>query len=101
VKRREVLLTITARRHVLRERDWWASNREHLDAFTSDLDRALDLIAALPGVASSYARVPGMRRIFLERIGVHIYFTFDSDRVIVRAVWGARRRRGPRLADAP
>jgi len=27
--------------------------------------------------------------------------TGDGDRVVVRAVWGARRRRGPRLADAP
>jgi hypothetical protein len=42
-----------------------------------------------------------MRRIFLERLGVHVYFTFDDKMVIVRAVWGARRRRGPRLADAP
>ena len=42
-----------------------------------------------------------MRRIFLERVAVHVYFRFDGDRVIVRAVWGARRRRGPRLADEP
>jgi hypothetical protein len=30
-----------------------------------------------------------------------VYFTYDDDSVIVRAVWGARRRRGPRLSDAP
>ena len=42
-----------------------------------------------------------MRRVFVERIGIHVYFTFDDDTVIVQAVWGARRRRGPRLADAP
>jgi len=42
-----------------------------------------------------------MRRLFLERIGVHVYFTFDDDTVIVRALWGARRHRGPRLADEP
>ena len=54
-----------------------------------------------PGVGSSYPRVPGMRRIFLERVAVHVYFTFDGDRVIVRAVWGARRRRGGnRASDA-
>ena len=57
--------------------------------------------ATLPGVGASYPRVPGVRRIFLERVAVHVYFTFDGDRVIVRAVWGARRRRGPRLADEP
>lgn len=99
MKRRQVLFTATARRHVLRERDWWITNREHVDAFAADLDRAIDLIATLPGVGSIYPRVPGMRRLFLERIGAHLYFTFDGDRVIVRAVWGARRRRGPRLAE--
>jgi hypothetical protein len=101
VKRRRVSFTATARRHVLRERDWWAVNRDHLEAFTADLDRALGVIATLPGVGSSYSRVPGMRRLFLERIGVHLYFTFDDDSVIVRALWGARRRSGPRLADGP
>jgi hypothetical protein len=101
VKRRRVLFTGIARRHVLQERDWWVTNREHVDAFTSDLDRAINLIATLPGVGSIYQRVPGMRRVFMERIGIHIYFTFDGENVIVRAVWGARRRRGPRLADAP
>jgi hypothetical protein len=75
VKRRRVQFTATARRHVLREREWWVANREQAEAFTSDLDRTIDLIATLPGV--------------------------DDDTVIVRGLWGARRRRGPRLADEP
>ena len=101
MRRRRLLFTATARRHVLQEREWWSSNREHVEIFASDLDRALNMIATLPGVGSSYPRAPGTRRLFLERIGVHVYYTFDDDSVIVRAVWGARRRRGPRLADAP
>jgi hypothetical protein len=43
VKRRQVLFTATARNHVRREREWWATNREQVDEFASDLDRALDL----------------------------------------------------------
>ena len=39
-----------------------------------------------------------MRRVFVERIGIHVYFTFDDEAVTVRAAWGARRRRGPRSA---
>lgn len=101
MKRRRVQFTATARRHVLRERDWWVTNREQADAFTSDLERTIDLVATLPGVGSVYRRVPGMRRLFLERVGVHVYFTFDDEAVTIRAVWGARRRRGPRLADEP
>jgi plasmid stabilization system protein ParE len=100
VKRRRVQFTATARRHVLRERDWWITNREQAATFASDLDRTVNLIATLPGVSSNYTQVPGMRRVFVERIGVHVYFTFDDDSVTIRAVWGARRRRGPRLADA-
>jgi plasmid stabilization system protein ParE len=101
VKRRRVHFTATARRHIFREREWWLTNREQADVFTSDLERTIDLIATLPGVGSSYPRVPRMRRVFVERIGVHVYFTFDDEIVVVRAVWGARRRRGPRLADEP
>jgi len=101
VKRRRVQFTATARRHLLHEREWWRTNRAQVDAFTTDLERTLELISTLPGVSSGYLRVPGMRRIFVERIGVHVYFTFDDDSVIIRAVWGARRRRGPRLADEP
>jgi plasmid stabilization system protein ParE len=101
VKKRSVSFTATARRHVLREREWWGANREHVTAFVSDLERALGMIATIPGVGASYPRVPGMRRLFLERLGVHVYFTFDDESVIVRAVWGARRRRGLRLADGP
>jgi hypothetical protein len=52
VKRRQVLFTAAARRHILRERDWWVNNREHVDAFASELDRAINLIATLPGVGS-------------------------------------------------
>ena len=41
--------------------------------------------------------LPGVRRLYLQKVGVHLYYTFDDDDVIVRALWGARRRRGPRL----
>lgn len=29
----------------------------------------------------------------------HLYYTFSDDEVIVRALWGARRERGPQLLD--
>ncbi len=41
--------------------------------------------------------VPGLRRIFLRKIACHLYYTFDDHDVIVRALWGSRRERGPRL----
>ena len=34
--------------------------------------------------------------VFIEELE-HLYYTFDDTRVIVRALWGARRERGPRI----
>ena len=54
-------------------------------------------MSLLPGVGTTYAAagVPGLRRLYLRKIDCHLYYTFDQDEVIVRAVWGARRRRDP------
>ena len=41
--------------------------------------------------------VPGVRRVYLRRVAVHLYYTFDDTGVIVRALWGARRERGPQI----
>ena len=75
------------------------ANRDNPDVFTEELEQALKIIATLPGAGSLYAQspVPGVRRVYLRRIAAHLYYTFDNARVIVRALWGARRERGPRL----
>ena len=75
------------------------ANRDNPDIFTEELEQALKIIATLPGAGSLYALspVPGVRRVYLRRIAAHLYYTFDNARVIVRALWGARRERGPRL----
>ena len=39
--------------------------------------------------------VPGLRRLYLRKIACHLYYTFDEHEVIVRALWGARRGKGP------
>jgi len=38
-----------------------------------------------------------LRRLYLPKLTCHLYYTFDEREVIVRAVWGARRRRDPNL----
>jgi hypothetical protein len=99
LKNRRVRFTATAQEHVRREKAWWLANRDNPDVFTEELEQALEIIATLPGAGSLYAQspVPGVRRVYLRRIAAHLYQTFDSARVIVRALWGARRERGPRL----
>ena len=60
----------------------------------------MKVIAVLPGAGTAYAKSPvsGVRRIYLRRVALHLYYTFDEDEVIIRALWGARRERGPHLS---
>lgn len=96
---RRVRFTATAQRHIRREKEWWLENRAHTDVFVTELEQALRVLALLPGAGTSYpqAGVAGLRRIYVRKVACHLYYTFDEHEVIVRALWGARRRRGPRL----
>lgn len=96
---RRVRFTATARRHVQREKEWWLENRIHTDAFVAEFEQALRVLTLLPGAGTSYqqAGITGLRRIYVPKVACHLYYTFDDAQVIVRAFWGARRERGPRL----
>lgn len=99
MKRRRVRFTATAQHHIRRENAWWLANRAHTEIFSSELESTLEIIARLPGAGRLYseAGIPGLRRLYLSKVACHIYYTFDREEVIVRAVWGARRERGPNL----
>jgi hypothetical protein len=96
---RRVRFTATAQEHVRLEKTWWLKNRIHTEVFVSEFERALRLVAVLPGAGTAYRRVdvPDLRRLYLSKIACHIYYTFDDDEVIVRALWGARKRHGPSI----
>ncbi len=99
MKNRRVRFTATAQEHVRREEAWWLANRDHPDVFAEELQQALQIITALPGAGTLYnqSSSPGVRRVYLRRLAAHLYYTFDDTRVIVRALWGSRRERGPRI----
>lgn len=99
MKNRRVSFTFTAQQHVAREKAWWLENREHTEVFAEELEQALKIVAMLPGAGTVYARspIPGVRRVYLRRVALHLYYTFDGSEVIVRALWGARRERGPQF----
>ena len=99
MKERRVRFTATARRHVDRERTWWLENRDYQALFATELEAALRILALLPGAGASYpqADVAGLRRLYLEKLASHLYYTFNDEEVAIRALWGARRERGPRL----
>jgi len=99
VRRRRVRFTATARHHIRREKSWWLENRTHTEIFASELEATLEIIARLPGAGGLYpeAGIPELRRLYLSKVACHVYYTFDGEEVIVRALWGARRERGPNL----
>lgn len=96
---RRVRFTATAQDHVARERRWWLENRDYRELFALELEDAVRMVALLPGAGTLYQEsgVAGLRRLYLQKISCHIYYTFDEQQVIIRALWGARRERGPHL----
>lgn len=101
MKERRVRFTATAGQHVENERSWWLKNRDHQALFATELESAEKILAILPGVGTPYVRTEliGLRRLYLRKIDCHIYYTFDGDDVIVRALWGARRKGGPKIEE--
>lgn len=99
MKQRRVRFTETAQRHVDRERAWWLENRDYPEVFVAELEEAIRVLGLLPGIGTTYpqASIPGIRRLYVRKLASHLYYTFTDDDVIVRALWGARRGRGPIL----
>jgi hypothetical protein len=99
LKQRHVSFTYTAQQHVARENAWWLENRDRPEVFAEELEQALRIVAMLPGAGTVYgpSPVPGVRRVYLRRVALHLYYSFDPDQVLIRALWGARRERGPQL----
>lgn len=99
MKPRRVRFTETAAGHVERERAWWIENRDNPAIFATELDKAIEILVLLPGAGTRYRQstVADLRRLYVRKLGCHLYYTFDDDDVIVRAVWGTRRERGPLL----
>ena len=94
---RRVRFTETASQHVKRERTWWLENRDHQELFAIELENAVRILAVLPGAGTPYTGtdVAELRRLYLRKLACHIYYTFDDAEVTVRALWSARRERGP------
>lgn len=101
MKERRVRLTATATRHIEDERAWWIKNRDHQELFAATLESAVKVLAVLPYAGTPYipAQLPSLRRLYLRKIDCHIYYTCTEDEVVVRALWGARRERGPAIDE--
>ena len=96
---RRVRFTEGARAQIAEQKLWWLRNRDHMEVFGEELQEAVALLRISPAAGTGYPRpaLPGVRRVYLRRLSLHLYYTFDDTEVIVRALWHAKRRKGPLL----
>jgi hypothetical protein len=74
-------LHVTAQQHVAREKAWWREHRDYPEVFAEELEQALKIVAMLPGAGTVYSTspVPGVHRIYLRRVALHLYYTFNDE----------------------
>jgi plasmid stabilization system protein ParE len=89
-----------ALRELERTERWWVQHRDAKLLFQEELAAVLRQVRADPKVGQVY-RVVGNReqmRILMPKTSQHVYYRVDgAERILILAVWGARRRRGPQL----
>ena len=96
------VITPRARRQVERERRWWEENRDKSPRlFLHELTEAERHLTAFPesGELWRIRQKRTIRRWLLEKTAQHLYYVYRPEReeVLVLAIWGARRGRGPKL----
>ena len=71
-----------AARQIQKASHWWDENRPSApDAFRDEIERAFLLIATHPGIGSPVPsrRIPGLRRLLLQRIRYHLYYRVSDE----------------------
>jgi plasmid stabilization system protein ParE len=91
-----------ARRHIEKIQAWWVENRPAVAAlFLDELDGVERRLRAKPTLGAVYTEHKSgvVRRVLLTRTNHHLYYRYrpGGDELIVLAVWGAPKERGPRL----
>ena len=81
---------------------WWRANRTAAPTlFLDELAEAEQSLRRNPESGTIYAmhKTGAVRRILLPRTHHHLFFRYRSDRdeLLVLAIWGAPRERGPKL----
>ena len=95
-----VRISARAASQTRRAADWWLHNRPAAPgAVANDVGESSALLAEQPGLGAPYegARTPGVRRLYLGRIGYFLYYRVAEDTLEVLALWHARRASQPRL----
>lgn len=95
-----IKISARAANQVRKAAEWWAQNRLAAPgAIGADFGEAVALLAEQPGIGAKYegSRTPGIRRLFLGRVGYFIYYKAEDDTLHVLALWHASREHQPVL----
>ena len=80
---------------------WWRENRDAKDLFVEEFSAVLGRISSMPEVGQRYRRTRGklIQRMLMKKTRCHVYYFHDQEQGVleVHSVWGARRKRGPKL----
>ncbi len=78
---------------------WWRENRDARDLFARELAETLVMLRTSPHSGIVYTMLDGdaMRRVLMPKTRHHVYFVSDpeAEELVIHAVWGAPRERGP------
>jgi plasmid stabilization system protein ParE len=93
-----VKISARAAGQIRKAADWWAQNRLAAPgAIRADFGESVGLLAEQPGIGAKYegARAPGVRRLFLSRVGYFIYYKVEGNSLHILAFWHASREHQP------
>jgi hypothetical protein len=100
VRRRRIRFAETARGHIRAVHAWQREAGHDPGILAGEVEEGILFLSLIPGAGALYLQggIPGLRRLFLQRVSYHLYYTFTEDEVIVRAFWHTSRGHGPDLA---
>ncbi len=96
-----VRIVSSAARSIAMAAEWWAANRPKApDAFVTEFERALQLIASQPaiGARATNVKLAGVRRVHLARVHYHLYYRVTSEPAVeILTLWHTSRGTSPEL----
>ena len=96
----KIRLTPRALSEAKRLKIWWRENRPTAqDLFDEEMAAAVEEIRSMPTIGTLYSATLGttVRRVLMPATRNHVYYAVHRNEVVVLSVWGAPRRRGPKL----
>jgi len=97
-----VRIVASAGKAILDAAEWWVANRPKApDAFTVELERAIQILASQPliGARARNIKLAGIRRLHLPRVHYYLYYrvTSHAEAVEILALWHTSRGTSPKI----